>query len=214
MKRLVPLAALLLSGCIFGGGHTPPTDQRRTGAPGPSARQTQMCHADLKRIGVAFNPLPNRDRGGGCSTIGTVQLLDIGVPVTNLGAMRCGLARTFSGWARNAVAPAARQILGSDLVKIETFGTYACRAVVGVASNRLSGHAIANAVDISAFVLADGRRISVLDDWSSPDPQIRAFMRVIHSSACKRFGTVLSPDYNSAHRNHFHLEDDGAHFCR
>src|SRR3546814_7706604 len=109
-----------------------------------------MCHADLKRIGVAFNPLPNRDRGGGCSTSGTVQLLDIGVPVTNLGAMRCGLARTFSAWARNAVAPAARQILGSDLIKIETFGTYACRAVVGVASNRLSGHAIANAVDISA----------------------------------------------------------------
>src|SRR3546814_1042708 len=117
---------------------------------------------------------------------------------SDLGAMRCGLARTFSAWARNAVAPAARQILGSDLIKIETFGTYACRAVVGVASNRLSGHAIANAVDISAFVLADGRRISVLDDWSSSDPQIRAFMRVIHTSACKRFGTVLSPDYNSA----------------
>ncbi len=214
MKRLVPLAALLLSGCIFGGGHKPPSDQRRAAAAGPSARQTQMCHADLTRIGVAFNALPNRDRGGGCSTIGTVQLLDIGVPVTNLGAMRCGLARTFSAWARNAVAPAARQILGSDLVKIETFGTYACRAVVGVASNRLSGHAIANAVDISAFVLADGRRISVLDDWSSRDPQVRAFMRVIHTSACKRFGTVLSPDYNSAHRNHFHLEDDGAHFCR
>src|SRR3546814_2429127 len=70
----------LLSGCIFGGGHTPPADQRRAAASGPSARQTQMCHADLKRIGVAFNPLPNRDRGGGCSTIGTVQLLDIGVP--------------------------------------------------------------------------------------------------------------------------------------
>src|SRR3546814_12815047 len=102
--------------------------QRRAAASGPSARQTQMCHADLKRIGVAFNPLPNRDRGGGCSTIGTVQLLDIGVPVTNLGAMRCGLARTFSAWARNAVAPAARPLLGSDLIKNETFGTYACRA--------------------------------------------------------------------------------------
>src|SRR3546814_3403156 len=86
----------LLSGCIFGGGHTPPADQRRAAASGPSARQTQMCHADLKRIGVAFNPLPNRDRGGGCSTIGTVPLLDIGVPVTNLGALRCGLARTFT----------------------------------------------------------------------------------------------------------------------
>src|SRR3546814_17045377 len=100
-----------------------------------------MCHADLKRIGVAFNPLPNRDRDGGCSTIGTVQLLDLGVPVTNLGAMRCGLARTFSAWARNAVAPAARQILGSDLIQTETFGPYACRAVGGGASNRQIGSA-------------------------------------------------------------------------
>ncbi|HVI99105.1 MAG TPA: extensin family protein [Sphingomonas sp.] len=215
MTRLIPLAAaLLLTGCIFGGGHAPPEKSRHAAAPGPSARETRMCHADLRRIGVAFNALPDRNRGGGCSTVGTVQLLDIGVPVTNLGAMRCGLARTFSAWARNAVAPAARQILGSDLVKIETYGTYACRAVVGVASSRLSGHAIANAVDVAAFDLADGRRISVLGDWNSPDPRVRQFMDVIHRSACKRFGTVLSPNYNSAHRNHFHLEDDGAHFCR
>nr|WP_286207602.1 extensin family protein [Hephaestia sp. MAHUQ-44] len=205
---------MLLSGCIFGGGHKPPSEPRRAATATPSDRQTQMCHADLKRIGVAFNPLPDRERGGGCSTIGTVQLLDIGVPVANLGPMRCGLARAFAGWARSAVAPAARQMLGSDLVRIETFGTYACRAVVGVASTRLSGHGTANAVDISGFVLADGRRISVLGDWASPDPQVHAFLQVIRASACKRFGTVLSPDYNSAHRDHFHLEDDGARFCR
>ena len=212
MKRFAPFAALLLAGCIFGGGHGP------EGAPVaknlPSARETRMCHADLRRIGVSFQPLPDRMRGGGCSTVGTVKLLDIGVPTSNLGAMRCGLARTFAAWARNAVAPAAYQILGSKLTKIETFGTYACRAVVGVNSNRLSGHAIANAVDVAAFDLADGRRISVLDDWNSPDPRVRQFMEVIHASACKRFGTVLSPDYNEVHRNHFHLEADDADFCR
>src|SRR3546814_5028110 len=86
----------LLSGCIFGGGHTPPADQRRAAASGPSARQTQMCHADLKRIGVAFNPLPNRDRGGGCSTIGTVQLHDIGVPVTGSGGPKTIIAEDCS----------------------------------------------------------------------------------------------------------------------
>ena len=213
VKRLAPLAALLLAGCIFGGGHEPRVPSTAKNL--PTARETRMCHADLKRIGVAFRPLPDQMRGGGCSTVGTVQLLDIGVPTSNLGAMRCGLARTFSAWARRAVAPAAYQILGSKLTSIETFGTYACRTVIGAGvSNRLSGHAIANAVDVAAFDLEDGRRISVLDDWNSPDPRVRRFMEVIHASACKRFGTVLSPDYNEAHRNHFHLEADDADFCR
>ncbi|TPG17525.1 extensin [Sphingomonas koreensis] len=192
----------------------PTTAHGRTMAYAPSKDETRQCYANLRRIGVAYNPLPDRERGRACSTIGTVQLLDVGVPTTNLGAMRCGLAEAYAGWVRNAVAPAAFQMLGSQLVKVETFGTYACRNTVGTASARLSGHAIANAVDVSAFDLADGRRISILGDWRSSSPQVRAFLSTIHSSACKRFGTVLSPDYNSAHRNHLHLEDDHASFCR
>ena len=130
--------------------------------------------------------------------------------------MRCGSARAFAGWIRNAVAPAAYQILGSRLVKVEGMGTYACRNVVGSIKNvnRRSGHAIANAVDIGGFVLEDGRRITILKDWYSSDPDIQRFLTTIHASACKRFGTVLSPAYNTAHRNHLHLEDDAAHFCR
>jgi len=37
---------------------------------------------------------------------------------------------------------------------------------------------------------------------------------VVHDSACKRFGTTLGPQYNAAHKNHLHLEADGAAFCR
>jgi hypothetical protein len=214
LSRLLPIVALLaLAGC--GGRQSVPTTAHgRTMAYAPSKAETRACEADLSRIGVAYTPLPDRNRGRSCSTIGTVRLDDIGVPVTNLGAMRCGLARTFTEWVRNAVVPAAYQMLGSQLVKVETYGTYACRDTVGTATAHLSGHAIANAVDVAAFDLADGRRISVLGDYHSSDPQVRAFMAMIHSSACKRFGTVLSPDYNAAHRNHFHLEDDHASFCR
>lgn len=32
------------------------------------------------------------------------------------------------------------------------------------------------------------------------------FLREIHVSACKRFGTVLGPEANNAHRNHFHVD--------
>jgi hypothetical protein len=222
VKRLVPLLGFVLSGCLFGGGgndRLPPPPRRPAGSPPitlnlPTSRETQQCYADLSRENVRYSPLPDRDYGGGCTVIGAVQLIDIGVPVTGLKAMRCGLAEEFIGWTRNALAPAAFQILGSRLVKIETFGTYACRNTIGTATERLSGHALANAVDVSAFILEDGRRISIENDWRSDNPDIRRFFEVIHTSACKRFGTVLSPDYNWAHHNHLHLEDDHKSFCR
>ena len=182
----------------------------------PSNRETAQCLADLRELHVSFQVLPDRETGPGCGLNGTVKLVDIGVPVANLTAVRCGAARAFIGWTRNAVAPAAYQMLGSELARIDSMGSYACRNVVGSARNasRRSGHAIANAIDVGGFVLKDGRRITVLDDWNSSDPQVRQFLQTIRASACKRFGTVLSPDYNAAHRNHLHLEDDRANFCR
>ncbi len=178
---------------------------------GPSARETAQCHADLTALGVSFQVVPDRQTGPGCGLIGTVRLLDIGVPTGNLGAVRCGQARAFAAWARNGVAPAAFQLLGSELRRIDTMGSYACRNVAG--TSRRSGHAIANAVDVAGFVLADGRRLTILNDWRSEDPAVRNFLQTVRRSACRRFGTVLSPDYNSAHADHLHLEDAGR-LCR
>ncbi|MFW2851695.1 extensin family protein [Sphingomonas sp. TX0543] len=205
------MIALALAGC---GRVEHPSTPPRSGQPvaGPSALETGQCLADLQRLGVDYQPLPDRQLGPGCAILGTVKLLDIGVPTANLGAVRCGEARAYAGWARNAVGPAAYQILGSELARIDSMGSYSCRNVAG--TKRRSGHSIANAIDISAFVLKDGRRITVLSDWNSPDQNVRYFLRVVHQSACKRFGTVLSPDYNTAHRDHLHLEDDRAGFCR
>lgn len=210
----------LLPGCFGGGNDRPPPPRQGVARPlgyrTPPLAQTRACLADLSRTGIRYSPVPDQSFGGGCSIAGAVSLLDIGVPVTGLKAMRCGLAQAFTGWVRYAVVPAAHQILGSRVVRIDTFGSYACRAVIGnpVAGNRLSGHALANAVDVAGFVLADGRRVTVAADWRSGSAQTQAFFAAIHASACKRFGTVLSPDYNAAHRDHFHLEDDHTGFCR
>ncbi|MET4896271.1 extensin family protein [Sphingomonadaceae bacterium jetA1] len=212
---LLPLlGATLLSAC---GRADRPTPQAPHPQPyRPPIRETAQCEADLRREGVSFRALPDQNFGPGCGLYGTVQLTDIGVPVTGITAMRCGNARAFAGWIRNAVAPAAWQILGARLVKVEGMGTYACRNVVGSArmGDRRSGHALANAVDVGGFLLQDGRRITLLNDWTSPDPRVREFWTTIRASACRRFGTVLSPDYNAVHRNHLHLEDDSAHLCR
>jgi hypothetical protein len=223
---LALLLPALLSGCIFGGGDGPPARaaspiRERAGGPitlrGPTPRETQQCFTELSREQVRYSPLPDRDFGSGCVVTGAVQLLDIGVPVTNLKSMRCQLARNFTAWVRFGVAPAARQILGSDLVRVESFGSYSCRGVIGAgasAATRMSEHGLGNAVDIAGFVLADGRRIMVLGGWTSSDPKVHAFMQAIHGSACKRFQTVLSPDYNAAHYNHIHLDMGRGPFCR
>ncbi|KQT31428.1 extensin [Sphingomonas sp. Leaf412] len=207
---------LLLAACGRGDRPTRPPERPPTAAvEGPGIRETAACHADLRALGVDFQVLLDKQFGPGCGLVGTVKLLDIGVPTANLGAVRCGQARAYAAWARNGVAPAAYQILGSELSRVVSMGSYACRNTVGTSGPvRRSGHAVANAIDIGAFELKDGRRISIVNDWNSPDEDVRRFLRTVHTSACRRFGTVLSPDYNAAHRDHLHLEDDRKSFCR
>jgi hypothetical protein len=178
----------------------------------PQRAEAKQCLAKLQSQSVSFTPLPDKNFGGGCNAVNSVKLLDIGVPATNLGAMTCPLAANFAAWARYGVQPAARAILGTEIVRIETYGTYNCRPIAG--SGKLSEHAHSNAVDVSAFVMNDGRRITVQQGWGG-DRTTRRFLQVVHDSACKRFNTVLSPDYNAAHHDHFHFDMGGrGGFCR
>ena len=182
--------------------------------PRPDERQ---CLARLGQSRALFTPLPDQYYGAGCSTLGTVRLAALrsdsaSLALSNLGPVTCPLADTFAAWARFGVDRAAQQILGSALVRIETMGSYNCRNVAG--SDRRSAHATARAIDVSGFVLADGRRITVSGDWDKGSAQERRFFSAIHQSACKRFGTVLGPGYNAAHHDHLHLEMSSSAHCR
>lgn len=202
---------LLLAACIPSGDHKPrPPVQPREAA----ARDNLQCQADLTREGVRFKSLPDRTFGNGCSAVGAVQLLDIGTPVTNLGAMTCPLALRFARWSREAMQPAAKAWLGSPVARVESFGTYSCRSVNNRPGARLSEHGRSNAVDIGAFVLADGRRIAVKTGWSDGDPDVRRFLRAIHAAGCRRFGIVLGPDADAFHRDHLHFDMGQGPYCR
>jgi hypothetical protein len=208
------LLALLVTACSGGEGR----DVVRRGNDAFKSEPARQCLKSLKANDVQYTPLPNQSFGGGCQTIDTVKLMQFSTEASNLGAMTCPLAASFTAWAKHAVRPAAKQYLGSEVVRIETFGTYNCRNVNGARSGKLSEHAYGNAVDVAAFVLKDGRRISLLKGWSGKADE-RAFLRRLHESACKRFGTVLGPNYNSAHANHFHFDmgktmKDGSTYCR
>lgn len=221
-SRAIGIALLLalLSACVGGGN----VQQRRPVAratkaprapvlPSPTLRQ---CMAKLDSLAVRYDVVPNQSSGGGCALIDTVRLMELGVPSSNLGPMTCPVAASFAAWARYAVLPAARLYFGAEVVKIETYGTYACRNINGNPNmaGKKSEHAHGNAIDVAGFVLSDGRRISLEKNWTGGGAEGQ-FLRRLRESACKRFNTVLSPDYNAAHYNHFHLDMGGrAGFCR
>jgi hypothetical protein len=206
---LVLILLLLVGACL------PRSDRRPLPPPAVApSRDVRQCLADLSREQVGFRPLPDRSFEGGCSALGAVQLLDIGTPVTNLGAMRCPLARQFARWVRESVQPAASQWLRAPVRRIESFGTYACRSVNSRPGARLSEHAHANAVDVAAFQLADGRRISVEQGWSGDDGNVREFLRTVHRGGCRRFSVGLGPDSDAYHYNHLHFDMGRGPYCR
>jgi hypothetical protein len=149
--------------------------------------------------------------------VGALQLNQVapGIPITNTKALTCDTALPLTRWFEGVVQFSAQRWFGARVVKLESMGTYACRNVVGNAaySGKLSEHAHANAVDIGGFVLADGRRVSVLGGWHGGSEE-RGFLHEIHDAACHRFTTVLGPDYNAAHANHLHFDMGGSQYCR
>lgn len=117
----------------------------------------------------------------------------------------CPVAAALALWERDVVQPAARRHFDSRVVRIDHAGSFSCRRLYGRSEGRFSEHATADAIDIVAIRLGNGRRITILRDWRG-EPAEAAFLREIRDGACDLFSTVLSPDYNSAHADHFHLD--------
>jgi hypothetical protein len=221
LRRPGPTVSLL-AGVLALAGCSALPERRESAAPHVSrapvavSANARQCLAQLGMSHASFESLADKYYGAGCSTLSSVSLTKLrgdssDFALANLGPVACPLANTFAAWARYGVDRAARQILGSALVRIETMGSYSCRTVAG--TSRLSAHARAEAIDIAAFVLADGRRVSVTRDWNGGSAE-RKFLRTVHDSACKRFGTVLGPNYNAAHSDHLHLELGHRSYCR
>jgi hypothetical protein len=136
------------------------------------------------------------------------------VRVSSSFVLSCTAAVSLAMWERHAVAPAAAQWLHQPVAGIEHVGSYACRDVRGSDRGGLSRHARAEAVDVSGFVLADGRRIEIGRAWSRGSDADQQFLLAVHAGACPWFDAVLGPDYNAAHAAHFHLDRGGGRICR
>ena len=174
-----------------------------------AATDGPACRTLLDRAGIAYRALPDT-RHGRCG-------FDDGIVWTRGGPRRtryepappllaCPLAAGLVLWEREVVEPAAERRFGAHVVAIDHFGSYSCRRMYGRTTGDWSEHARARALDVAGFRLSDGRRITVARDWTRPG-RARAFLHDVRDGGCRLFATVLSPDYNAAHRDHLHLDE-------
>ncbi|MBC7832466.1 MAG: extensin family protein [Hyphomicrobium sp.] len=148
---------------------------------------------------------------GGPSVCGAEQPFELAaadggrVALRPAALLRCPMIPQVNRWVSTSIEPAALRLYGVPLAELKIAGSYACRPINHAFGASLSEHGHANALDVSGFVLADGRSISVKKGWRG-DYRDRAFLRAVQAGACENFTTVLSPDYDSNHHDHLHVD--------
>lgn len=224
--RLTFVLLVLLAAGILGLRHLPPEWDPRVpldlrAAPGPMtgfklrrlAADAEACFAAFAASGMAPVRVPDRHSETGC-VVEDAVLLPSGLRLAPRGpTVSCRVAAAWTLWERHALQPAARRHLGTEVAGLRHLGTYNCRNVNHAATGRRSEHATANAIDLAAFVLADGREVRLSRDWNGGPPEA-GFLRAVRDGACRWFRGVLGPDHNAAHADHFHLDMGPWQVCR
>lgn len=160
------------------------------------------CRAVLERSDVRFDALKPQGEGA-CARPDRTVLASYPY-VGRRPATTCALGAGLTIWLEQSVQPAATEIFGSSVTGVRHLGAFSCRRMYGSDTGPWSEHATGNALDVAGFRLADGTEITVLRDWD--DGEKGEFLKRIRDEACPIFGTVLSPAYNAAHRDHFHFD--------
>jgi hypothetical protein len=216
------------------------------------------CARLLDKVTVVAEPLPPA-REGICGAPAPRELRSLGESKVKFhppATLTCPMVAALNTWVSDKLQPAAKKSFGSPIVRILA-GSYSCRNRYGLARAPISEHAFMNAIDVSAFVLENGKVIKVSKSWAAhhdnaqgaakpeapsgdthkamtvaaaklgahdlapanddkkktpaPDKDKTkeaesVFLHEAHDDACGIFGTVLGPDANEAHHNHFHLD--------
>jgi len=166
-----------------------PAYPQRDGGPAPYSQQ-QSVAPPLPRLGPS--------RGDPVATVGPVA-------VKPAATLACPIVSALDRWLADSVQPAAQRWFGARVVEIKQISAYSCRGMNGNSHAHISEHAFGNALDIAAFTLADGRRISVKDGWKGM-PEEQGFLRDVQAAACQQFNTVLAPGSNVYHYDHIHVD--------
>ena len=177
------------------------------------SRDPALCRSVLGHAAMRYTQVSDRETAPGCFFHNVVRVESTSASVGEPFALTCRSAVSLAMWEHHVLQPAAHAHFGQRVASLHHFGSYACRNVYSREGARRSQHATADALDVAGFVLASGRRISVVNDWRDTGSD-GWFLREIHKGACRYFDAVLGPDYNAAHRDHFHFDRGSYRLCR
>ncbi|WP_426238076.1 extensin family protein [Pseudomonas sp. TWP3-2] len=172
----------------------------------------QLCEQALSSSELRVAPQANSPDAK-CPLIGALRVQGGEVALSSSFLASCPLAVAYAMFERHTLQPSALAAYGQKVTRVDHLGSFACRNMYNRENGALSQHASANALDIAGFRLADGRTVNVLRDWPKQN-QDAQFLRRVRDGACAAFSVVLSPDYNTAHRNHFHVDVGRWSVCR
>ncbi|ERF83909.1 MAG: hypothetical protein C207_02966 [Bradyrhizobium sp. DFCI-1] len=197
----------------------PAAETQRPGAPAETAKpaevtkstepprpQLSACRQALSEDVALAPSIPDIHGAGGCGGEDLVRLEAIVLPdkrkvaVKPAAILRCKMAAAVADWVRTDIAPLAQR-LGGGISNLDNFDSFECRGRNRIVGAQLSEHGRANALDVRAFGLANGKSIS-LTDRSVP----RDLRETVLHSVCARFSTVLGPGSDWYHEDHIHLD--------
>ncbi|MEE2943760.1 MAG: extensin family protein [Pseudomonadota bacterium] len=151
----------------------------------------------------------------GCGVRDAVKLYSVnGIALSTPAVMECDTARALKSWVERGMEPAVGRT-GGGVVKLGVAAGYSCRTRNHRPGAKISEHGKGRAIDFSRFHLKNGDQISVLNDWGKG--KYGRILKKMHRSACGPFGTVLGPNSDRAHRDHFHFDiakHRGGPYCR
>lgn len=192
-----------------------PVTQWKLGKLQADPAQCLAVLATAPEDGLDYLPLADYTPVEGCPLANVVRVKSTDMDFNAAFTLSCPLLVRWMMFEQQQLQPLALKHEGSRIKSIDHYGTFACRNVYNREAGRRSQHATASAFDVAAFHFENGKVVTVLNDWdNTAAPQNSEFLHDVHNAACSYFGTVLGPDYNQPHANHFHLDTSNFNLCR
>jgi len=150
-----------------------------------------LCEQALATAPLRYAAVPDSTPEPGCPVENSVRVQGSDVRFNGPFLATCPLAAAYAMFELHGLQPAAQAVFEQPVVRIDHFGSFACRNIR----------------------LADGTRITVARDWQGDGDKAR-FLRLVRDAACDAFNVTLGPEYNAAHHDHFHVDMGGFGMCR
>ncbi len=172
---------------------------------------------DLYRITYSVGP----------ASPGVVDPVTVTMPINGMPYRSGGTARTkmFGDCTIiKSLAQAAPMLRAKQIIEVTDLGVYNYRCIGNTGTppncpNGISQHAYGNAIDLASFKDTAGMTYVVNTDFViDPAPEktctaatVAGKDQFLHELICglkaaKLFNIVLTPNYNAAHRDHFHVD--------